>query len=264
MKLAAIFNVWSDFDWLDISTKIVEPLVDGVIVVASTRSNYGEYCAIPERWLSRVIVHEPKFNIPMHSETDKRNHGLDLAKKTGYTHFISMDADEVYKPDEFIKIKNRFHVEPNLQGLVCPSIVYFGKINLSIGRDITLVPHIHRITPQIRHEFNRKYPHAWINGQIRIDPTRSLNINSGVDYTEEIEMHHYSHVRKDYQRKIRNSTARAALEKSQIVHDLETAKDGSYSQFYQKTVRTATFNLNELLDKNLLPMEAADQKGQPS
>lgn len=267
MKLVAIFNVWGDYKLLRCAVDNIRQLVEGVIVIASTKSNHGEHCSIPEEWRNdELFVREPHFNIPLHSETDKRNYGLQIAREKGYSHFISMDADEFYKQHEFINIKTRFNIDQYLEGIVCPCVTYFKSPTLTIGRDYTLVPHIHKLTPTITHAFNKRYPFAWDSGGIKIDPTRSLNINSGVQYTEDIELHHMSWIRDDYQKKIRNSTARVALERSRVLHDLLTAKEGSFSEFYQKTLRTAPdyFNLNELLDKNLLPMEAADQKGQPS
>jgi len=234
MKLAAVFCVWNDWDWLEISTAHISPLVDGIIVVASERSNHGELSPIPDDWKDKVLIREPQFHVPMHSETDKRNFGLSLARKSGYTHFISMDADEIYDPLEFTKDKERFN-DPNLLGLVCRSQVYFGSPTLTIGLDTTLVPHIHKITPGLRHELNRNYPYAWEGKSIRIDPTRSMNINSGVDLTDSV-MHHYSHVRKDYEKKIRNSSARANLERSTIRQDLVQAKEGYFVKFYGKSL----------------------------
>lgn len=267
MRIVAIYNVWNDFDWLDYSTTNIEPVVDGIIVVASEYSNYREFSPIPERWRKKVICREPHFNIPMHSETDKRNFGLDLARRYSYTHFVMMDADEFYHRDQFLKAKNQFHVNPNLAGLVVPSNVYFGSPTLTIGRDITRVPFIHKITPTLKFEFNRSYPFAWEGKQIRIDPTRSMNINSGVEYTENVVMEHYSHVRKDYAKKIRNSTARSNLERSTITQDLLRAKEGEICNFYGKVLRTAEnhFNLpdNGVLDKDLLPMASADGENKP-
>lgn len=240
MKTAAIFNIWADWDWLDISYANISPVVDGIIVVASTKSNHGEYSPIPERWRDKIVVREPKFHVPMHSETDKRNFGLELAKKQGYTHFLMLDADEVYHKDQVLKAKERFLREPNLQGLVCPCNVYFGSVNLTLGRDITLVPFIHKITPTLKFEFNRRYPFAWYSGQIRIDPTRSMNINSGLEYTEEVVMEHFSWVRRDYAKKIRNSTARKNLEASNILTQVRLAKAGDYIDFYRKLLVPAT------------------------
>lgn len=236
MKLAAVYNVWSDFDWLEISTSRMADLVDGIIVIASEKSNYGEISPIPEEWRDKVIIREPQFHVAMHSETDKRNHGLEVARRSGYTHYLSMDADEIYDPLEFTKDKERFK-DPNLMGLVCRSQVYFKSPQLTIGLDTTLVPFIHKITPQLRHDFNRAYPYAWEGKAIRIDPTRSFNINSGVELTETV-LHHYSHVRKDYEKKIRNSTAKVNLERSTIRQDLALAKEGEFCKFYgRKLVR---------------------------
>ncbi|HEY3404036.1 MAG TPA: hypothetical protein VGK59_11650 [Ohtaekwangia sp.] len=242
MRLCAIYNVWSDYDLLIHSVNNVHPLVDGVLIICSENSNYGEYCKQYPYWEEDVFYNtnvrtfgfEPESYLkPIQNETNKRNFGLDIARQQGYTHFIMMDADEFYDPAEFRKAKERFHVEKDLKGLVVESQVYFGSPELTIGNDTTLVPFIHELTPTIKHEFNRKYPFAWIDGKIRIDPTRSLNIDSGIKMADCL-MHHYSWVRKDYSKKIRNSTARANLERSTIMQDLLHAKEGYYCEFYQK------------------------------
>lgn len=253
MKLCAIYNVWDDWDLLHYSVKNIYPLVDGVIVVASTKSNYGEVSEIPERvkWTNlsglniSLYVREPQFTHPMNSETDKRNYGLQVAKNEGYTHFLTCDSDEFYNPQEFMKAKERFNLEPELDGLVCQLQCYFKRPTLTIGIESTRVPFIHKLTPTIKHEFNRHYPFAWEGRDIRIDPTRSLNINSGVQFTTEVTMHHMSHIRKDYAKKIRNSTAKANIERSTILEDLENAKPGYFCKFYQKTLHEVPdyFNL---------------------
>lgn len=264
MKLALIVNCWDDWALLRSTLRTMRPLVDGVIIIGSTKSNYGEHSPIPEDFKNEELhVREPHFHIPLHSETDKRNYGLSIAKKQGYTHFLTADADEVYLPEDFLKIKEKFK-NSNLQGLVCPCVAYFKSPTLCMGRDVTLVPHIHKLTPAIQHEFNRKYPFSWINGQIRIDPSRSLNINSGVEYTEKIELHHFSWVRADYEKKIRNSTARANLERSSIRQDLALAKEGEIVSFYGKRLFAVINRFNipngELLCENLQPVASADAK----
>lgn len=246
VKLAAIYNVWSDWDLLYYSTENTRPLVDGIIIIASEKSNYGEISPIPYWGRDKVFIREPQLHHPMNCETDKRNYGLNIARQEGYTHFLTMDCDEFYNPVDFLKEKQRFIDNPELSGLVCATQVYFKSPTLTIGVDTTLVPFIHKITPTLRHEFNRRYPYAWEGHNIRIDPTRSLNIDSGVEWSE-IVMHHMSYVRKDYDKKIRNSTARANIEKSTIKEDLLLAKDGYYCKFYGKVLYTVEnqFNLPE-------------------
>jgi hypothetical protein len=235
MKLCAIYNVWDDWDLLQFSIDNIFQLVDGVIVVYSRKSNYGELSdpkniSFPGN--VELFQREPINAHASHSETDKRNYGLRIAREQGYTHFISIDADEFYEPEEFYKAK--VYIEKfGSDGLVVESFVYFKSPTLTIGKDITLVPHIHRLTPTIKHEFNKQYPFAWSGKQIRIDPTRSFNINSGIEMFA-CPMHHMSWVRKDYEKKIRNSTARANLQRSTIMQDLLNAKDGYFCQFYGK------------------------------
>lgn len=246
MKLCAIFCVWDDYDLLWHSANNIRTLVDGIIIVASEKSNYGELSQIPQIWLrsDTFIVHEPELSHPMNNETSKRNYGLKIAREQGYTHFLMMDADEFYNPIDFQREKQRFIDNPDLAGLVCATQVYFKKPTLTIGLDTTLVPFIHKITPTLKHEFNRRYPYAWEGHNIKIDPTRSLNINSGVEWSE-IVMHHMSYVRKDYEKKIRNSTARANIEKSTIREDLLLAKEGYFCKFYGKVLHAVPnyFNL---------------------
>lgn len=247
MRLCLIYNVWDDYDLLSHSIRNMRKLVDGIIVVASTKSNYGEYSPIPDEFKNDELhVREPRFHIPMHSETDKRNFGIDIARQQGYTHFVMMDADEVYKEDEFQRYKYHMRVFPDVKGLVCLCQTFFKSPTLTIGFDITLVPFIHELTPTIKCEFNRSYPFAWEGKQIRIDPTRSYNINSGVEKVD-VTMFHFSWVRKDIEIKIRNSSARTNLEHSSIREDYANAAPGVYNRFYQKTLVECEniFNLPE-------------------
>jgi hypothetical protein len=231
MKLCAVWTVWADYDLLEHSVENIAPLVDGIIIVASTKSNYGEVCEIPDKWKDKVMIHEPALLHPSHAETRKRNFGLDIARRTGYTHYLNLDADELYERKWFYEERKRFDKDPNLQGLVCASQVYVKSPTLTIGLDTTLVPFIHKITPTLKHEFNRSYPFAWEGRNLRVDPTRSFNINSGVEWSSLI-MHHYSHVRSDYARKIRNSTAKANLERMNLANKIVHLKEGDIFDLY--------------------------------
>lgn len=241
MKLAAIYNVWADYDWARHSIENIAPLVDGVILIWSEKSNYGEYCKpqvvavwgannLPEADF-HTYQYEPALLHAMHAETRKRNYGLEKAAELGYTHFLSIDCDELYDPEEFLREKQRFIDKPDLQGLVCRTQVYVKSPTLTIGLDRTLVPFIQKITPTLKHEFNKKYPYAWDEKGIRIDPTRSTNATSGIEWSD-IIMHHFSHCRKDYARKIRNSTAKANLERMNLANKIVHLKEGDIFDLY--------------------------------
>lgn len=260
MRLAAVYNVWGDQELLAHSIKHIRPLVDGIIVVYSTISNFGEVDPNFD-FLENVeyIVYHPQQISPRENETSKRNAGLSHARKLGYTHFLMMDADEFYEPTKFIEVKDNFM--DDLNGLVCRVKCYFKSTTLTIGYDTTLVPFIHKITPDLKFEFNKNYPFAWTDTdsvpftpkkRIRIDPTRSMNITSGVEWSD-IVMHHMSWVRSDIMKKIRNSTARQNLEQSTIVQDYLHASPGYFCQFYGKILEECpnVFRIPEITDTNV-------------
>lgn len=235
--VCAIINFWDCAELLPYAVANWRKCGAEVIIVYSDYSNYGEYhdntslLKSPEYRDCHIFQCEPAKGLPVQgNETYKRNFGLDMAKKLGFKYFVTADADEFYDPEEFKTALKNF--KPECKGLVCASQVYFGQPNLTIGLDVTLVPFIHRLTPTIQHEFNRRYPYAW-DKRIRIDPTRQLNINDGV-YWSEIIMHHYSYVRKDIRTKIRNSTAKMNIQRSNVVKDFLQAKDGYFCEFYGK------------------------------
>ena len=283
MKLCAIYNVWDDWDLYFRSLEWISPLVDGTICIGSYKSNFGEESYIQtihdlhQDGRDLFFQWEPDLKLdPRTNETAKRNYGLQKARELGYTHFLMMDSDEFYEPEEFKKELKRFE-NPNLMGLVCRVKCYFRSPELTIGYDTTLVPWVHKITPNLRFELNRNYPFAWTlldkiphthTKQIRIDPTRSMNINDYVEWSE-ITMHHMSWIRSDIKKKIRNSTARQNIERSTIVADYINAKEGYFCQFYGKNLERSPniFGLPEIYDKSLFepvsPAGASDA-GRPN
>jgi hypothetical protein len=258
MRVAAVYNVWSDTDGLlERSIANIRPYVDGIVIVYSDYSNHGIFNPsdiihlgydgdIKVFWEPEDILKDDVVSwkmkvasdpmLPMWCERTKRNVGLQAARERGYTHIITMDGDEFYTPSDLLNARNIIEADPSLNGIVVKSQVYFKRPDLTIGLDTTLVPFIHKITPTLTYQMNRKYPYAWVDNVIRIDPTRQFNITSGVMMSKNIIMHHYSYVRKDLEIKIRNSSARGNIENSTIREDWANAKEGYFCKFYGKTL----------------------------
>jgi len=223
--------------------------VDDIIVVYSWKSNRGNYMQydLPK---DCILVHcEPVHGAPHANELAKRNAGLEKAKELGFTHFIMMDSDEFYDQWLFDKCKSLFD-NPSLVGLVCPVQTYFKSPTLTIGMDTTIVPFIHRLQHGMKYVQNFKaYPFAIDkSGQARIDGTRRLNINRGVQMAP-IVMHHYSYVRKDMSLKLKNSSANFKEHRANIVYeDLRNARPGYFCKGYQRELVSCenTFNLPDL------------------
>ena len=236
MKLCAIYNIWDGEEIFEHSFENMKPLVDGVIIVWSRLSNNCQNVGgfDPTKYDAIAVNHEPSIAKSKQSnERDKRNAGLREAKRQGFTHFLMMDVDEFYDPNEFIQAKQRFKND-DLQGLVCRVKIYFKTPELTIGYDpATFVPFIHKLTPSLHYALNKRYPFAYDQNGPRIDPTRQLNINREVEWSD-ITMHHYSHVRNDIRVKIENSSAN--LGRSSLLEDWLNAKEGYLVKMYQRTL----------------------------
>lgn len=239
MKLAAIYNVWADSrELLKKSIENIQPVVDGVFVVYTQRSNFGEdYEWDVRKYVTpECVLHEYNPRVVKMAyvmENEKRNIGIALARNAGFTHFIIMDADEFYFQED-VKLYRSYIHEHGLNALVANTLLYFGNPTLTIGYDTTLVPFICKMTRDVSLVLDTKaFPFAYIDGQPRIDPTRRPSFTDKVQRVN-VNMHHYSWVRRDPHLKIRNSSARKNLMRSDILKDLASAQPNSYCSFYGK------------------------------
>lgn len=248
MKLVAIFNVWADCACLlPYAVENIRPVVDGIIIVYSKKSNRGNVVdyGLPADCI--LVRCEPNESGPHTNETAKRNAGLEAAKALNFTHFIMLDADEFYTHDEFNREKALIE-QSGVIGSVCRVKTYFKSPTLTIGYDTTLVPFIHKIGPSLKYVLKfTDYPYAYDNGSARIDGTRRLNISHGVRLSD-ITMHHFSWVRKDFKLKMENSSANFKPERTaRLYSDLKEAKPGYFCQFYKRELKECPnyFNLPE-------------------
>lgn len=244
MKLVMIYNSWSDSaDLLAKSIANIKPVVDGIIVVYSDYSYTGNFLEFPLNELPQDGVRYVRAD-PAHSETSKRNLGLDEARRFGYTDFIIADNDEYYRPEDVRLDRAYMEANPFINGLVCRLKVLFGKPTLTCD-DHTLVPYIHKLKRNTKAGNFRNYPFAQDkDGNWHIDPTRRLTYEDGIFMSDTI-MYHASWIRKDFELKIANSPAVRNLRKSTILEDLNNAKPGYYCKFYRQTLQECEniFNL---------------------
>lgn len=240
MKLCGIWIVWDDWDLLEHSINAIMSELNGIIIVASERSTTGEFSPIPDEWRDKVEIYEPHAGLPQRdNERAKRNFGLNLAKKRGFSHFLMLDADEFYEAQAIKEGKAMFD-DPNLNGIVCGSKIYIRTPELCID-DITRVPFIHKLTPDLEFKKNYSYPHSCGHKGIFIDPTRTLNLETGVIFSRQIIMHHMTLIRKDVRKKIRNSSGdRIKQYGNLMIEDYKKAKPGYRLRYYNLGEESAT------------------------
>lgn len=242
MRLVAIYNAWDGIELLSGSIRSIIDHVDGVIIVYQSVSNFGEvYDPLPEINAAIAGINKPisLFQYkPLPSmggtlnEREKRNLGLKIAIQKEYTHFLHMDCDEYYL--DFGKAKREF-IESGAEGSVCPLYTYFKKPTLRFENpDGYFVPFIHRLR---KDSFAGRKPYPFY-----VDPTRRINETNVIKLSE--YMHHYSWVRKDIERKARNSSAKSNLEAGTMLKDYfnENVGPGYYVKDYdQKLVEVENY-----------------------
>ena len=243
-KLCAIYNVFDSVELLNGSMNCVKNDVDLFIIVWQDVSNFGEkYDCTKDFELPnfgcKIIFSkfEPQLNKGgTWNETQKRNIGLEIAKEENCTHFLHLDCDEYY--ENFSDAKQKF-IDSGAKGSVCKILTYFKKPTLRLeNEDNYYVPFIHELNENTT-AGNYDYP-------FYVDPTRKINESNVV--LLDVYMHHFSWIRKDIERKARNSSAKANIEKSDLLKDYysDETKTGYFLKDYnQKLVEVENlFGIN--------------------
>jgi len=233
MKLAAIYNVWDGCELLKHSIDSIKKGVDLFIIVYQTKSNFGEEFNPLSEILEateglNVIRHkyDPPFIVGFQNEVNKRNIGIDIAKQNGCTHFLNIDCDELY--ENFTEAKKLF-IESGAEGSVCRLFTYFKLPTLRFETaDGYFVPFIHKLNPDMAAGY-MAYP-------FYCDPTRGINCKNVVELP--VFMQHYSWVRKDIERKCRNSSAKANIERGTMLKSYydPNCGPGYYVKDYEKNL----------------------------
>lgn len=221
MKLGISYNLFDGEELLEASLKSVREEAFHINVVYQTTSYYGNNSSpyikdfllnLKNKGLIDEIFHyERDFskNDKHYFESEKRNIGLSIARKSGCTHFLSMDVDEFYDREQLKKAKK--YIERKRIKTSAVSIIEYLKHPFykmvdaytfmpsnSYNFYVPFIMKIHRFWPQ---KHNRKwYP-------CLVDPSRALN-NREKFYLfskQDIVMHHMCTVRKNLYNKYANS-----------------------------------------------------------
>jgi hypothetical protein len=230
LRLAAIYNAWDGIELMRGSMLCMKDHVDLFIIVYQDVSNFGEqYNPLPDMDLSgfanvTLVKYDPVVGAGAYNEKRKRNLGLDIARDKGCTHFLMVDCDEYYENfgEAVYLYKNFGH-----RGSVCSLYTYFKLPTLRFEtKDGYFVPFIHELKPETQAGV-RHYP-------FYVDPTRRINETEVVELP--VTMCHFSWVRKDIERKCRNSSAKENIEKGTMLQDYysDHVGPGYYVKDYDK------------------------------
>jgi hypothetical protein len=207
MQLIAIYSIFDGLELLEGSIRQTYSACFKVILHYQTTSNFGEVDEDVENFVWMLAEKYEKINLLRYepilnnsggtNEKKKRLLGIEYARTFGGSHFIFIDCDEYYITDEFIRASD-FILENNYDSSACRLFTYYkDPIYRLIPLENYYVPFIHSISLTLTNEYS-----------VYADPTR---ISKGQNFYEfkqdEIMMHHFSWVRKDLGKKLRNSSA---------------------------------------------------------
>ena len=211
MKIAASYNYFNGEEHFLASVRVLRQSVDYISVVSQSVSNAGEPIsesaaqilkeAEASGLVDKVILFDPDLSLPRReNEKAKRRIGLEDARAAGATHFLSMDTDEFYRPQEFSWAVEQI----KLQGCKSTSVGSFLHVKRPRyrGFDQTECCFVTEIGPSTDigvAEFPR----------VQVDSTRKMTADAETHRhfgPDEIAMYHMNLVRKDLSQKLRNSS----------------------------------------------------------
>lgn len=207
MQLIVIYSIFDGLELLEGSIRQIYSESFKVILHYQTTSNFGEVDEDVQDFVRVLALKYEKINLLRFepdlnagggiNERNKRMLGIEYAKKLGASHFVFIDCDEYYLTIQFSKAKN-FILENNFDSSACRLFTYYKHpIYQLTPIENYYVPFIHSIHLIL----TKKY-------SVYADPTRITKGNNFYEFKQnELMMHHFSWVRRDLERKLRNSSA---------------------------------------------------------
>jgi hypothetical protein len=225
MKLGIAYNLFDGEELLEYSIRSVRNNTDFVSVIYQEISYHGLKCSDgmldfllnlkDQGLIDEIVLFEPDIadtsgeNASL-NETRKRNLGLEVSRKNGCTHHMSMDVDEFYTEDQFAYMKNAMESGDFDCAGVQHCQYYKDSIYILKKKEQEYVTTIEKINPETNYVY-------WIDYPVPVDPTRKTNNKKcRVFSRDEVEMHHMSFVRKDIKKKLSSSAVRSHLSEELI------------------------------------------------
>lgn len=209
MILSASINLFDGEELLDAKFRALRSEIDHISIVYQLRSYVGNPCSphlleILENLVNQGLVDdlleykfEPDpFANPQVFEAEKRTLGLELARKFGATHFITMDADEFIHGNDMAYAKQQV-IENDYDATACKLIDYWISPRYRVRGlaqawgDYLYVPLIYKIRPNIAFTAAKAHEDYFCIA----DTTRKLPTQNPHRLDDRVIMHHMTTVR---------------------------------------------------------------------
>lgn len=238
MKLGISYNLFDGEELLKSSILSIRNSVDFISVIFQDISNFGKKnehlrpilsSLLKEKLIDEVYHYKTDLSLlPQQNELIKRNTGIALSRFNECTHHLSIDVDELYQNEQFSWSK-KYIKENEINASTCQMQSYYKHPTLQITPpEDYYVTFIFKIEPQIYFILNGKFP-------VLVDNTRRVPVYGSFKIFErdELEMHHFSYVRKDIRSKLENSSANCNFVDNidELVEYYKDFKEGDRAMF---------------------------------
>jgi hypothetical protein len=257
MKIGAVYSVFNSEELLEKSIESIKDSVDFIALVYQVKSNYGKInnnaLKVVEDLYKRKMVNQIYRYEPYVLENDlkvsgifntlkKRNLGLEVCRDMDCTHFLSMDCDEFYIKEEFEKAKEIIK-QGDYDSSFCQMETYYKYPTCQLRPQWAgyFVPFLYKIRKGIAHEFIEN----WDTDLFVDNCRRQEKGNHYVFSRNELQMHHYSYLRKDIRSKYEN-TEYTTLLNPEWINKIEN----DYKQFNLKNNSEVSILKSDGLDKS--------------
>lgn len=239
MRLAASYNFFNGEEHLLASMRALRPCVDVVSIVWQEVSNAGAQITAAGRravqdaahqgLVDEVIAYAPDLSLQRkENETAKRAIGLEAARRSGATHFLTLDADEFYRQAEFDAAKAAIQ----RHGWQSTSVESFLHIRRPVWRahDVTCCCFITEIDAHTQIG-TAEFPcdHVDPSRRMTSDPARHHHFEPDV-----VAMYHMNLVRADIDSKLGNTSTRNDGFLAKVRAEWETWQPGRPFRFPRK------------------------------
>jgi len=258
MKLGVIFNVFDGEELLEAAVNCIAGYSVFTVLLCQDVSNHGIENKAGSWECERLFLKGKADAVktftpdnllsPSQNELNKRNSGLQELRKAGCTHFLMMDVDEFYSAWKLagaMAVIEKYDYDTTY----CRMFTYYKFPTVQLTPiESYYVPFICRLTDTVQ----LGGPH--VAGTPRVDPTRRVPAgNFRIFDLDDIAMNHMTFVRKDIEKKIRNSSAfKNRIEVNNIIKQHRIFKLGNPGPvlFYER--RWQIQYVDDLF--NLMPM----------
>ncbi len=214
IKFGASYNVYDGIELLEHSIKSIRESVDFISVVYQTISNSGQTSdedikglldeLVGKGLINEVFHYNPKLNMSLHwNELEKRKIGVYLSQNADSKYHLTIDTDEIYIKNQLDYVKQYMLDNPNIDAGYCQMQTYYKSTEFVLDppEDYYVSLFFDIYDGERNYGFGER-------GVVLVDPTRNMkSVNPKVFTRNEIELHHISGVRKNYRKKVTNSSA---------------------------------------------------------